>query len=103
MFPPFSQNAVFTVTLIKSEQIISFKLLLLALEEGWADPVVAGNFQRVALCSPLVRIEGKVRNIPHPQSLQTGLPSQFSNSRQSIEREHWMSEIATNLWACQRP
>lgn len=88
MFAPFSQNAVFTATLIKSKQTIFFKLMLLALEEEWVGSGVSGNFHEVVLCSPLVRIEGKVRNIPHPQSLQKGLGSQFHSNSQSREREH---------------
>lgn len=74
------------MTLIKSEQIISIRLLLLGLEEEWEDPAVAGNFHEVVLCLSLARIERKVRNILHPQSLQKGLGSQSISNSQSREK-----------------
>lgn len=55
-------SPVFTVTLIKSEQIIFFKLpvwLFLSLEEECAATVVAVDTQEIALYSPLVRRRGR--------------------------------------------
>lgn len=70
-----TQNAVFAWTLIKSEQIISFKLVLFALGEEWAHTLFAGDFCELFMYPPLVRIEGRVRHSPHPQSLQKGVGS----------------------------
>lgn len=81
IFPPYPGDTVFTATLIKSEQIISFKLQTPCSGRRAGIHNSCWRLSREGvLYSPLVgRREEKVRNMCHAQSLQE-LGSGFKSS-----------------------